>query len=115
MLASNLFDPTPSADTPIACTLSVIDDPESHVAQTKELFTERTEARTVDRGVALRFPGTIGYAERLLDFVRGERQCCPFLTFEIIFEPEERGIWLLLGGDEQVASYIQRQFEAQWT
>lgn len=114
MQLSDLFDPTPSDDTPIACDLSVLDDPEHHKTETTSLFAEREETRAVSDGVALRFPGTMDYAERILTFVRGERQCCPFLTFEMIFAPEERGIWLVLGGDEAAASYIQDQFEAHW-
>jgi len=112
---SDLFDPTPSGTTPIACDLSVLDDPEHHKAETESLFAEREDTRAVPSGVALRFPGTMDYAERLLTFIRGERQCCPFLTFEMIFEPEERGLWLVLGGDEQATSYIQNQFEAHWS
>jgi len=115
MLHSDLFDPTPSEGTPIACDLSAIGDREGHVSHTKKLFGEREETREVDGGVALRFPGEARYAERILDFVEGERQCCPFLTFEITFEPEERGIWLFLGGGEQAEAYIKSQFEAQWS
>ncbi|MFB6098745.1 MAG: hypothetical protein ABEK84_06485, partial [Salinibacter sp.] len=99
MRYSELFDPTPSDDTPIACDLSAIDDREQHKTHAEALFAERQETRAVPGGVALRFPGTMDFAERILDFVRGERQCCPFLTFELIFEPEERGLWLLLGGN----------------
>ncbi len=114
MHSTDLFDPSPSSDTPIACDLTVLDDPEQHKAHTEALFEEREALRTVSDGVALQFPGTFEYAERVLDFISRERQCCPFLTFELIVEPEERGVWLVLGGDDEVTSYIQNQFEAQW-
>jgi hypothetical protein len=113
VLDSDLFDPTPSEDTPIACDLSAIGDREGHVSHAEKLFANRKETREVDGGVALRFPGETSYAERILDFVKGERQCCPFLTFGITFEPEERAIWLFLGGGEQAESYIKDQFGAQ--
>jgi hypothetical protein len=113
MLFSELFDPTPSDDTPIACDLSVLDNPERHKQRAEALFEQRVEVREVSSGVALRFPGTMEHAERALDFISRERQCCPFLTFSVTVEPERRGVWLFLGGDEQTASYIQNQFAAQ--
>jgi hypothetical protein len=113
MLYSKLFDPRPSEDTPIACDLTVLDDRKRHKKRAEKLFSEREEIREVSDGVALRFPGTMEYAERVLDFISRERQCCPFLTFEVIFEPENRGVWLFLGGDEEAASYIQDQLAAR--
>lgn len=109
MLYSDLFDPTPSEDTPIACDLTVLNDQQRHKNRAEKLFNEREEIREVSGGVALRFPGTMDHAERILDFISRERQCCPFLTFEIIFEPENRGVWLFMGGDDQAESYIQSQ------
>jgi len=113
MLFSELFDPHSSDETPIACDLSVLDAPERHKRRAEALFADREAVRAVSDGVALRFPGTMEHAERALDFVPRERQCCPFLTFSITFEPEQRGVWLFLGGDEQAAAYVQEQFRAQ--
>lgn len=114
MPLSDLFDPSPSPDTPIACDLSVLDDPETHRDHFEALFEEREEIRRVDGGLAVRFPGTMTVADRILDFIRRERQCCPFLTFEVAFEPEEGGVWLYMGGDERVEDYITREFEHTW-
>lgn len=114
MRTSELFDPTPSSDTPIACDLTVLDDPEAHKEQFERLFEEREEIRRVDGGLAVRFPGTTRFAEQALDFVSRERQCCPFLTFQIAIAPEGRGVWLYMGGDEQVEDYITSSFEATW-
>lgn len=108
---SDLFSRSPARGTPIACDLSVLDAPEEHERVSGELFEEKLALRKVEGGYALRYPGTMDYAERLLGFVGRERQCCPFLTFEIAFEPEGRGIWLYLGGDEQVERYLDEQFE----
>lgn len=114
MLFDELFDPSPSDDTPIACDLSVLDDPDHHATHFEELFEERTEVRTVSGGVAVRFPGETRYAGQILDFVSRERQCCPFLTFSIAIEPEGRGTWLYMGGDERVEEYLSEAFEATW-
>ena len=112
MPLSDLFDQSPSDETPIACDLSVLDDPEAHDRRSNALFDDRLEMRRVKGGYALRYPAAMDYAERILDFIRHERRCCPFLTFEIAFEPEGRGIWLYFGGDERVEEYLTSQFEA---
>lgn len=114
MQTDELFDPTPSEDTPIACDLSVLDDPRHHKQQFERLFEKREEVQKVDGGLAVRFPGATRFAEQALTFIRRERQCCPFLTFQIAIEPEERGVWLYMGGDEQVENYIASSFEQIW-
>lgn len=114
MPLSELFDPSPSEETPIACDLSVLDDPEKHRDRFEALFEERKEVRRASGGLAVRFPGTMAVAERILDFISRERRCCPFLTFEVAFEPEERGVWLYMGGNERVENYITREFENAW-
>lgn len=109
MLLDHLFDPTPSDDTTIACDPSkhTQNELEQHDVKVEGLLSDRREVRKVEGGYAFRFPGSWEYAERILDVVRYERKCCPFLTFEVAFEPEARGIWLYIGGDEDVDVYLQ--------
>ncbi|MFB6278211.1 MAG: hypothetical protein ABEK75_01775 [Salinibacter sp.] len=114
MHTTELFDPSPSADTPIACDLSVLDEPRRHKEQFESLFQEREEVRKVEGGLAVRFPGATRYAERALDFISRERKCCPFLTFQVAVEPEQRGVWLYMGGDEPVEDYLTGAFEHTW-
>lgn len=110
MNVSDLFDQSPSVGTTIACDLSALEDPERHERESEALWDEREELRQVRGGVAIRFPGSMDYAERILAFIRRERRCCPFLTFELVFEPEDRGIWLAMTGDERVEKYLSVQF-----
>lgn len=114
MPLSDLFDPSPSEETPIACDLSVLKDPEKQRDRFEALFEEREEVRRASGGLVVRFPDSMIVADHILDFIGRERQCCPFLTFEVAFEPEERGIWLYMGGDERVERYITREFENSW-
>lgn len=115
MLLDELFDPSPSETTPVACDPSVLTDRErnEHEERSKAVFAEREEMREVPGGYAFRFPGTTEYAERLVEVVRYERQCCPFLSFGIAFEPEERGIWLYMGGDENAEEYLAQEFDPE--
>jgi hypothetical protein len=95
---------------PIACTLS---DPE-RARRTAELETETfaavLEIRELPNGYAFRFPADAEWLSRLAAFVAEERHCCPFFTFELVFEPAEGPIWLRLRGREGVKAFIAEQF-----
>ena len=91
---------------PIACLL-----PEDGQQQRAEeigpnllAFTE--EVRELSDGYEYRFPGDIEWAEKLIEFIREERACCPFFTFEIRFEPASGPIWLALRGPEGTKEFI---------
>ncbi len=114
MQTTDLFDPTPTEDTAIACDLSVLENPARHKEQFERLFEKREEVRKVEGGLAVRFPGGTRFAEQALQFVSRERKCCPFLTFQIAIAPKGRGVWLYMGGDEEVEDYITSAFDHTW-
>lgn len=93
--------------TPIACDLAVLDDREAHERVATRVFEGYTAVREMSDGYALRFPG-FEWAEDLLTFVAGERQCCPFFTFELAVEPDDGPVWLRLRGGEEIKSYLEQ-------
>jgi hypothetical protein len=74
-------------DLPIACTLTE-EQMRERRRQVLEPFHDNTCQRTeLANGYAYEFP-----SEKLLDLARLvdlERQCCQFLTFKIIIEPQQ--------------------------
>jgi hypothetical protein len=95
---------------PIACNL-----PESELVERAyelkgELFSGCAEIRELEDGYAFRFPGDELWANRLLSFIISERKCCPFLTFELVFEVTEGPIWVRLRGSEGVKEFIKANF-----
>ncbi len=42
-----------------------------------------------------------------MDLIHAERQCCSFLTFELLFEPDHGPIWLRVRGSEEVKSFLR--------
>ena len=97
---------TPQA-LPVACSLSRSerDGRLREIADTVWPGVE-TVAELPD-GYALRFPGTDDWTARLAEFVRFERQCCAFLTFELVFEPGAGPIWLRLRGDAAAKEFVR--------
>lgn len=92
-------------DVPIACSLTA-NELVTRGEEIKELFAGVQQARELADGYALRFPGTSTWPQRVLDFIQGERSCCPFFTFELVFIPNQGPIWLHIRGPEGVKEMV---------
>jgi hypothetical protein len=95
---------------PIACNLPDRAKGERADALEEQVFSGCMEIREIEDGYAFRFPGDEVWANRLLGFIIGERKCCPFFTFELLFEAAEGSIWLRLRGPEGVKQFMEANF-----
>ncbi len=91
---------------PIVCTLS-----DAALAKRQEeisgtIFSAVQEITHLPDGYAFRFEGSEEWAHRLMGFILTERECCPFFTFELRFEPDGGSIWLHLRGSPETKSYV---------
>ena len=77
------------------------------------LFAAVEEVAELPDGYGYRFSGDVSQIERLLEFIAAERRCCPFLTFELAFEPHGGPIWLRLLGSPQVKAFIAEAFNSR--
>ena len=99
-------------DLPIVCTLT---QEELQVRRSKILATIRHRATGIDRlpdGYTYRFKAdseTLGGLAELVDL---ERQCCQFLTFKIIVEPQ-RELRLEITGPRDAPPVIADYFGAE--
>jgi hypothetical protein len=59
-------------------------------------------------GYEFRFPGGDDWLEKVAEFVRFERECCRFLTFEITSEPDKGPIRLRLRGPAGAKEFIRQ-------
>ena len=62
-----------------------------------------------EEGFALRWSSGGPWAERVLEFVRLERHCCPFIRFEVALEPNDGPVTLRLVGNEEVKHFIRTE------
>jgi hypothetical protein len=93
-------------DVPIACSLTA-NELVTRGEEINDLFTGVQQTRELADGYAFRFPGTSPWPQRVLDFIQGERSCCPFFTFELDFIPNEGPVWLHIRGPEGVKEMIK--------
>ena len=100
-----MTDPVQAAEeTPIACKLTTEELAERGSAV--KILEENEQIRELDDGYAFRFSGSSDMAVRLLAHVIEERLCCPFFTFELVFEPDEGAIWLSLRGSAAIKEFV---------
>ncbi len=93
-------------DVPIACSLTA-DELVTRAEEIDDLFTGVQQTQELADGYALRFPGTSTWPQRVLDFIQGERNCCLFFTFELVFIPNQGPIWLHIRGPEGVKEIVR--------
>ncbi len=99
-------------DLLVACTLS---GPEQTTrrAEVEEIFGECLRADELEDGYEFFFPGSEEWAVRLTELVVFERACCPFFTFELVFEPEGGPIRLRVRGPEGAEDIVAEMFASR--
>jgi hypothetical protein len=96
----------------VACNLSGRAFVERIGAIDRDLFAHVEQIDELPDGFAYRFPGAEPWAARVLDFIAVERRCCPFFTFEVVFEPNDGPLWLRLRGSAEVKAFIRAELDA---
>ena len=91
---------------PISCKLSDTKQQERREELSRELFSGCEGSKELDDGYEFVFPGGADWAEKLTRFVISERGCCPFFTFELLFEPDGGPISLRMRGPEGTKEFI---------
>jgi hypothetical protein len=95
---------------PLACRLTAPDLARRLDDIRTGLLAKVARVEAIEEGYRLAFPNTDEIADALIDFVRFERQCCPFVDFGVRLPPEPRPITLDLRGPEPVQEFIRAAF-----
>lgn len=97
-------------DIPVACQLTSPEQAARLDALRATVFAACTEVAETDQGYTFAFDGHV--APQILDFIAGERECCPFLTFDLHLPPAGQTLSLELSGDDEVKAFIAATFMA---
>ena len=94
------------APLPVVCTLQ----PGELNARAMELLpglVRRARAVTeIDGGYRLEFSATSDVLRAITDTIDAERQCCRFLRFQLVVEPDERAIVLDVTGPAGTKDFL---------
>lgn len=64
------------------------------------------EKRELKNGYAFKFPGTDKMLDELTEFIKTERECCAFFTFNLSISGDISEAWLELTGVEGAKDFI---------
>jgi hypothetical protein len=57
------------------------------------------------------FEGSDGVIDTLVEFIKTERQCCNFFTFNLTVGDEDDRLWLTLTGPEGAKEFISEEID----
>ena len=76
-----------------------------------DLRRQVLEKKELANGYAFKFKGTDAVIDQLHEFIKTERQCCGFFTFNLSIAGDQGAIWLELTGDDGVKDFIKMELE----
>jgi len=76
---------------------------ETVIASLNKKLIEKKELRS---GFAYKFPGNDEMIDELTSFIKSERECCDFFTFNLSVSGDKSEAWLELSGPEGVKEVI---------
>jgi hypothetical protein len=77
------------------------------------LAKARQNFRELSNGYEFAYRPDRATVQQLMEWVAGERLCCPFFDIEVRIEREGGSVWLRLTGREGTKQFIQSDF-ARW-
>jgi hypothetical protein len=95
----------------IACNLLGREFAERKEAISRDLFAHADWVEELSDGVGYRFPAAEPWAAKVFEFIAAEKQCCPFFTFEVVFEPNDGPVWLRLRGSEEIKEFVVAELD----
>jgi hypothetical protein len=98
--------------TVIACHLAALEPAEQRRRADLAEAVSRQAVAIVDTadGYALRLDD-LDLLPHAIEWISLERRCCPFLRFELTFEPDTGPVWLRLGGGAGVKEFLAAAFQ----
>ena len=95
-----------SKTTELACRLIGQELAERKAVIASELLGNAESITELPAGFELRFAGTDELVGSVFELVRLERQCCPFIRFEVGLSPNDGPVTLRLLGNPEVKKFI---------
>lgn len=96
---------------PVACSLTGLELQERRRQVLRRVGEAVLEVKDLGDGYAYRFPTDEIWITELANLITFERQCCPFLKFNVRIEPGAGPIWLELTGPEGTKDFLNSLFE----
>ncbi len=111
-LAGNKRDNCCGDDTTLlSCKLTSPEMQERKATVLVSLRKQLLEKTELENGYSFKFPGNDRMIDELTEFVKSERQCCDFLTFNISLSGDTSAVWLDITGPSKTKEFIITELE----
>ena len=97
-------------ELPIACELTEAEFQQRRAGLLKTVKNGVLETKDLTDGYAYRFPSDSPWLATLTQLITVERECCPFLRFQLRLEPADGPIWLELTGPTGTKDFLTSIF-----
>ncbi len=98
-------------DGALVCRLSSPELQERKATVLASLKKKVLEKRELENGYAFRFSGSDEMVDELTEFVKTERTCCGFFTFNLSVSGDASEAWLELTGPEGAKDFVTEELE----
>ena len=100
-----------NGSTTVSCKLTTVEKQERKNTVLESLRKKVLEKKELANGYAFKFEGTDKMLDELTEFIKTERECCNFFTFNLSIGGDKNEIWLELTGPEQAKELIKSELE----
>lgn len=102
---------TTKAEQPLTCKLTSDELVQREAQLKKEIFSKIKKTRELEDGFEFEFHEDAAFSSRLVEFINLERDCCPFFTFTLTFEPQAGAVKVKIGNSKEIREMIKSELE----
>ena len=97
--------------TEISCKLTSAEMQQRKAIILESLRKEILEKKELTDGYAFKFNGSDIMFDKLTEFIKTERACCNFFTFNLSVGGDKNEIWLSMTGPKEAKEFIKTELE----
>jgi len=94
-------------NTPIACSLTTVELRDREATLLAEFRSAVLETQELQNGYAFRFTGDGRRIGLLAELIVAERECCPFLVFELVALPNKGPVIVRVTGPAATKEFLK--------
>jgi hypothetical protein len=97
--------------TKLVCKLTTTEMQNRRATVLASLKKQTLERKELPNGYAYRFNGSDTMFDQLTEFIKTERACCDFFTFNLSVAGDKNEIWMQITGPQKAKEFIQTEME----
>ena len=94
-------------DNPVACCLSDAEFRKREATLLAQFKSALTATEELPDGYSFRIPGERRWLALVADLIMAERECCPFLTFQLTAEPKMGALTIRITGPDGTKPFLK--------